>query len=460
MDPSQGQLIPASDGFAQQGSLDWVSLSKSSVSFTVDVLGRYMAAGVSPFTIVVGQAIARNLPLSTSGRKDVQSALNGLKCYQGIGQAIWFGFGVKSFVRTLASTAEGMSLVAFLAAASEILGDDAAAEMIYELSIEFKSPESLTPSVHEWSMVVRACSGVLSATKFPVHFEGLQRLQPIHYSHERSYWPEPKGLARAVMAVSCVLTGEYLSITIEGHLGAYWIAAVAEWLYGLSVNIIGSNGDLVYSTNAGISDAQINIRLRKMDAGPSLDLTTCIYRITDQVLFIRDNPFHASGRLGWSRCLRDCFGAPMDELLKDTETVGTLFGCFSNFLQGVMNRDPSLPPFNIYGTFEEAGGHPFILESIRKLPELEPLRNPALQSLKLNVTAASTTLLRGLLSLALSCGCKQCDSYPNRVSYAEDRNCRFFLFATLLFLCQTLAGVDFDLEIGPRRNGLFAIYHH
>ncbi|KAI1346917.1 hypothetical protein F5Y01DRAFT_319248 [Xylaria sp. FL0043] len=75
MDPSQGQLLPTSGTFSQQGSLDWVGLSRTTVSFTVEALQRYMSAGVSPLTVVVGQAITKNLTLSASGRNNVQDAL-------------------------------------------------------------------------------------------------------------------------------------------------------------------------------------------------------------------------------------------------------------------------------------------------------------------------------------------------------------------------------------------------
>src|SRR5271156_2739532 len=104
--------VAQNDGFSTKGSLDWVGLTRSTVSFSIGVLSRCAAAGVDPYSVVVGQAIARNLPLGTLGRRNVQEALSELKSYAGLGDALWFGFGIKSFARTLGMTDQGCSLMA------------------------------------------------------------------------------------------------------------------------------------------------------------------------------------------------------------------------------------------------------------------------------------------------------------------------------------------------------------
>lgn len=42
---------------SQVGALDWVALSKTTVSFSVEILARYARAGVEALTIAVGQAL-------------------------------------------------------------------------------------------------------------------------------------------------------------------------------------------------------------------------------------------------------------------------------------------------------------------------------------------------------------------------------------------------------------------
>ncbi|KAG7127360.1 UDP-galactose transporter 1 like protein [Verticillium longisporum] len=123
----------AGNSFAQQGSMDWVGLSSRSVHFTMDVLSRFMAAGVQPFTIVVGQEVARHLPLAESGQevarhlplaesgqRNVQDALDHLASYQSIGSVLWFGFGLRGLARTLGATAEGRSPLALVWLSDEL----------------------------------------------------------------------------------------------------------------------------------------------------------------------------------------------------------------------------------------------------------------------------------------------------------------------------------------------------
>jgi hypothetical protein len=153
MNPSTGggryaqAPAPEQSHFNQGGTLDWVGLSKTSVSFTVDVLGRFMAAGVSPLTIVVGQEVARRLRLSKVGHEHIQDALQRLQSYRGFGKALWFGFGLRSLPRTLGTTDEGRSLVALCAALGETFHEDIAASVIHHLVANFNAPSGLTPSL-------------------------------------------------------------------------------------------------------------------------------------------------------------------------------------------------------------------------------------------------------------------------------------------------------------------------
>lgn len=85
-------VVPSA--FTQQGSLDWVGLANTTVNFSVGLLSRFAAAGVDPYTVKVGQAIARNLPLSKDGHRSVQKALSELKSFGSMSDVLWFGFGV------------------------------------------------------------------------------------------------------------------------------------------------------------------------------------------------------------------------------------------------------------------------------------------------------------------------------------------------------------------------------
>lgn len=125
---ASGSSLPlVQSNFSQQGSLDWVGLADKTVSFSVGVLSRLAAAGIDLYTVVVGQMIAKDLPLSQKGLQNIQGAVSRPKCFPGFGDALWFGFGVKSFVNTLSTTDERTSLLALCATLSECFDETFAA---------------------------------------------------------------------------------------------------------------------------------------------------------------------------------------------------------------------------------------------------------------------------------------------------------------------------------------------
>lgn len=150
-------------------------LAELSVTCTVGVLGRCAAAGVDPYSVVVGQKIAQGFPLGVQGEKNVQQALSDLNVYSGFANAIYFGFSIRSFVRTLGLTNEGRSLLSICSALSECFPEDFAAEVVHNIILSYDPLTNLRPSVHEWLMITRACSVSFSATKFPILSEGFMR---------------------------------------------------------------------------------------------------------------------------------------------------------------------------------------------------------------------------------------------------------------------------------------------
>ena len=132
-DEAAGALISLNSQFQQQGTLDWVNLSKEAISFSFNVLSRLSAAGVDPYTLTVGQAIGNNFRLSAVGWRNVEAAIANLKAYPGFAEIIWYGFGLKTLPKLLATTEQGTVFLALCAALSECYHRDVAAEILFEL---------------------------------------------------------------------------------------------------------------------------------------------------------------------------------------------------------------------------------------------------------------------------------------------------------------------------------------
>jgi hypothetical protein len=177
---------------------------------------------------------------------------------------------MRAFVRTLVLTNEGTSLLALCASLAECFHEDLAAEVMFQILKAYQAPGELTPSMAQWSMIIRACSGALATSKFPVLAEGFMRLDPgsarttmLNLSLQQFPFvrgcPLPEDLAAVIIAVGKVASGQLESIRVSGCAAVGWIGAIAEWLFNLRVTIFSNPNDLdpVYSNFPGDQDAQI-----------------------------------------------------------------------------------------------------------------------------------------------------------------------------------------------------------
>ncbi|KAI9854958.1 MAG: hypothetical protein M1813_000623 [Trichoglossum hirsutum] len=182
----------------------------------------------------------------------VAEALEGLLTYGSLGKALWFGFGAKNMVRTLAATEEGSTCLALCAAVSECYNELVAAEVFVEMVKSSQSPEDLRPSILQWKALLQSCAGVFAATPFPEKAERYMQLHPHGRSlgYEPLQSPEmprrgcssPKSLAEALLALAKVTRGEFASVMVIGGADAGWLAAVGEWLFDLSVQVVQADG--------------------------------------------------------------------------------------------------------------------------------------------------------------------------------------------------------------------------
>ena len=150
-----GPLITGSSGssctqFQQQGTVDWVDLSKHTVGFLLDILTCLSASQVQPFAFAVRRAIGANFVLSPAGQQNVTSAVNSLKAVGSFGDVLWFGFGIRSLAKVAATTQKGVSCLALCAALSEGYQEDMASDILSEIFKLNNPPQYISPSLCEW----------------------------------------------------------------------------------------------------------------------------------------------------------------------------------------------------------------------------------------------------------------------------------------------------------------------
>ena len=122
-------------GFAQTGTVDWARVAASTVHYTIEVLSRFGAANVQPYTVKVAEIICSqgNLSLSRSGRNNISRAISGLSSHGVLDNIIWFGFGEKHFIRTMAETDEGLTCLALVGVIDEWYAQGMTYEMFFEM---------------------------------------------------------------------------------------------------------------------------------------------------------------------------------------------------------------------------------------------------------------------------------------------------------------------------------------
>jgi len=481
-DSSELPLIPH-EGLTQQGAINWDNIAHRSLTFSVSVLNRCANAGVDPYSVVVGQVVAQSFPLAHRGRENVHGAVTALRYQNGIADTLWFGFGMRAFVRTLVLTAEGTSLLALCASLAECFHEDLAAEVMFHIVKAYQAPGELTPSTAQWSVIIRACSGALATSKFPVLAEGFMRLDPgsartmmLNLSLEQFPFirgcPLPQDLAAVIIAVGKIASSQLESIHVSGCAAVGWIGAIAEWLFDLKVTIFSNPNDLdpVYSNCAGDQDAQIyltfnsdssasmsqsQLRLERksyfLPNSTSLMVMEEGWTETGKVLF--------SGRVPWTSCLAGAFGTDFERLCKLPLNFGTALGCAARIFKAITKAEPGVPEKYLEdcrGYFDASSGQGFIHNTLHWFPELQPLKHAMETASRLSFEKAKEGYEEKFAAIQRLCNCGVCRDWDN--TGEGEGFCLVVIIETIIVLCQVTAGLTVAENLHPMRSGLEAFY--
>ncbi|KAK2810664.1 hypothetical protein FQN50_002704 [Emmonsiellopsis sp. PD_5] len=327
----------ASSNFPQQGQVDWVALSSSSLTFTRDLLARLAKADIHPNTVATGRVLFSAFSVAPRVQNEMLEVLKTLKSFQSYGNLIWFGFGVKSLVRDLADSEQGLACVALCSCLSMSYGSFFAGTVLRDFAKHRGALTEFIPSVHQWSTLVDLCAGSMAGSKFPSLLEGLIRLA-IPRTDPSSLKPTSSGaLSRALNIVADISHGKLARATFVGGLDCLWLAALSEWLLSLKVEIINAEKTIYLSSTANTyGHSQVVIILDSTDewkAGPLLDRKWHIIPTGSKLLDIPKlgTPTFSGTHSDWTTILRDTFGSSfsklIDESIMDQVGVSLIASC-------------------------------------------------------------------------------------------------------------------------------------
>lgn len=479
----------------QQGQFDWFSLAKSRITWGVEIISRLSAAGVDPYTVIVGQNMCKLFKLDPVGRKNMAEALVGLQAFRSVGDTVWFGIGARHLVRDLAVTDEGKLCAGICGALSSCYSETVAAEILAELVSISKAPVELTPSIFEWNSLVHACNGILHATSFPVHAEKLMNLFPNarQFSSSDRSGPDcstPASLAMALLAIGDVSRKAVVGITITGGADAGWFAAVSEWFFGLHVQILDQNGNECYRTglneyikvgtsiqilirfsstsdSTGLHGPQGSMEIQCLEKVFNLQEASQLFRGVGGPPSFGDNPTaRVSGRVAWETAFSQTFRPEFSSLVGMRDVMALGLGSAARVLTAIAHNES-----NIYGPIwqdpesrerwslhgDSTHGKGFVSNTVYWFPELGPLEDKMQLGARMTYLDAKSHYETQISLIQNSCQCSFCQNGYRAESKGTDY-CKVVIFETILRISQILSVVSADRRLCLKRHGIESLY--
>ena len=479
-----GPLVAANGGpsFAQQGSVDWVALSNSSVQFSVAVLARLSRAGIDAFTLQFGRAICSNFSLEPHAQERIYDAIVKLKKYGSYQNIIWFGFGIKDVITDLADTEEGLTLVALCAALAATYDSMYAAMVIRELCVLCKAPQSFTPAIRQWKALVDLCSGMFANAHFTLVANGFRRLISGHSNRliGRHTPTTHSALAGAILMLAKVSKGNLVNTTFSGGIDCAWLAAFAEWILSLDVAICDPSGLLLYRSR-GVSDKlpQVTIIVPTTAENAAQEVlikSRASFIPSGQLLLQKDPAFRGvnlvNWRGSWSTILHEVFYGNIDDLLSGP--TGQYFKMYIycvSLLPGpdiaagqgkaryARNSKPYFgnhPVNPLIWTQNDSRGQAFIKFAARRLPEIAAC---LLTTTWDDPTGSVDDLgLFAMHSIESICPCAFHSQTKQEKLEEEDSVCLQTMAETIAIFLWILLDSDIDEDVLPSITGLANLY--
>ncbi|MCJ1373684.1 hypothetical protein MMC20_004913 [Loxospora ochrophaea] len=340
----------------QQGSVDWTRISTASLTFSVDILTRLSGAGLEPWTVTVAQIVCGStLPIGVHGGQRLVESLKSLRAFTGIGDAIWYGVGVRHVIRQIVTTSEGASCVGFIGCLAECHDPSYCAHVLYCMSKACKSPDALTPSFSQWKQLVRTCSGIFANSTFGLKVQRFLTLAGFSASALDSVpntpAANPDSLARVLCVIGTVQQNKIKSITVAGGPECCWLAVLCEFLLNLKV-LFQMQDSIILFQNYSSGTPQVRFQVRgahdngsQLTDSRDIECLTKVYHL-DSLEFLScwDARWNSNSvgriepgldetisrqtlgaRLEWSSLIRDFSGAKMEPILCLNNPARTCF---------------------------------------------------------------------------------------------------------------------------------------
>lgn len=361
----------------------------------------------------------------------------------------------------------GLKCIALCSCLAETHSETVAARILSALWHELGYREDVQPSIPQFRALIKACGGALASSPFP---EIASRMFPsVGYMDANDKCSDPKEVAQALTGLFDISMGRKKSIAIVGGSDGAFIAAVAYWIFNLSIYVEDYDGDTIFSssvTNLPVQpgSAQVHVRFADLKQGHGIAISQSTYLLNDPrdlLHYTRDEQLlHLRRRVPWDRCLKDTFGNSFDDFMKLPTAVWKFLGSFARISMALAEGEADVGDYsrkNFIDFAEASYGQGFIDSSQSLFPELAgpSLRNKMQSVLSLPFTEAQRYQQESYLTFRDSCRCNLCSEKTEAAPV-----CFVVLAATLLDLVVTVSQLQFEVEskLHPTSHGIRFFY--
>ena len=397
---------------------------------------------------------------------------------------LWFGFGVKHPATALVATEQGTICAALCSCLAECYSTSFAAEILLEMTRAARELDEMTPSLIQWHSLVRSCAGLVAKSTFGIEAEqmmrlaGDQRVANLNRRAGEGLFVADRGvahqtdIARTLLGLGKLSKGLSVQMTIIGGADAGFIAAIADWLLDLRVEIRGWRDvdaqlqETIWKNCSEDKNPQLLVIFQKDMFENSVQCVGQTYRLPDARQIIRRTNGSTqesilSGRVPWETAFDYTFNNDFKRLMKLGTAFGVAIGSAARIYQALFDADGDLPKEWIrdcHSYFSNSHGPAFVQFALKRFPELEPLHH--IMSSAANIQTAHEACSQfeaHMKAIRSACDCGECSliAQPSRPERLPTF-CLVYLAYSIIRTLRALSGMI--TEVCPMRAGLETMF--
>lgn len=277
--------------------IDWAAVAKKAHTFSGDQLMQYMAAGVDPYTVQIAQVLGQQFKLAPHGQRNLANAFASLPQAEFYRQRLGLGFSDRHIARLLANSDDGFVFLGICACLGEYYTEDVVVGVLMQMLRSFDIPVHMAPGGMQWKTLVHLCKGVLATSPFGILITRAGTAPQLSGDHVNL-----RTIVTGLLGMSDVVNGVEKHLSLTGGADVYWFAAVAEYLFDLTMVIRDRSGEVLFTLDSGAAEPQVTLQAAEPHlSGHSFDLSPLSELYGDIIPA-------SGGRVGWEKLFRSCFG--------------------------------------------------------------------------------------------------------------------------------------------------------